>query len=213
MGDDARSFDALKLYETERAPNPRRVRIFLAEKAITVPRVQLDLGRMEQRSEAYTRLNPRQRVPTLVLEDGTAIAETIAICRYFEALQPEPNLFGATPKEQGLVEMWQRFVELDLLVPVMHAFRHIHPAMAEREVPQVKEWGEANKPKALAFLAFLNDELAERGYIAGARFTVADITALVCIDFMKVARIDLPEDFAHIRRWHRVVSERPSARA
>ncbi len=209
----ATSYEGMKLYQSDKAPNPRRVRIFLAEKGIVLPLVPVDLGKMEHRGEAFTRLNPRQRVPTLVLEDGTAIAETIAICRYFEALKPEPNLFGTTPKEQGLVEMWQRFVELDLLFPVMHAFRHLHPAMAEREVPQVKEWGEANKPKALAFLAFLDDQLAERGYIAGERFTVADITALVTIDFMKLARIEVPEEAKHLRRWHTVVSERPSAKA
>lgn len=203
----------MKLYDSGRAPNPRRVRIFLAEKGISVPLVAVDLGKMEQRAEAFTRLNPRQRVPVLELDDGTVITETIAICRYFEALQPEPNLFGRTPLEQAQVEMWQRRVELDLLFPIMMVLRHTNPGMAQMEVPQVPEWGEANKPKVLAFLDFLNDELADRAYVAGNRFTVADITALVAVDFMRVIRTEVPATHTHLLRWRDVVSERPSAKA
>ena len=203
----------MKLYDTNRAPNPRRVRIFLAEKGISVPLVPIDLGKGEHKSAEFTGLNPRQRVPLLVLDDGTAIAETIAICRYFEALQPEPNLFGRTPEEQGLVEMWQRRVELDLFYPIMMVLRHLNPAMAQMEVPQVPEWGEANRPKVMAYLEFLNIELADRAYIAGDRFTVADITAMVALDFMRVIKVEVPEGYAHLRRWKSVVSERPSAKA
>lgn len=203
----------MKLYDTNRAPNPRRVRIFLAEKGISVPLEPIDLGKGEHKSPEFTGLNPRQRVPLLVLDDGTAIAETIAICRYFEALQPEPNLFGRTPEEQGLVEMWQRRVELDLFYPIMMVLRHLNPAMAQMEVPQVPEWGEANKPKVLAALGFFNDQLADRAFIAGPRFTVADITMLVAVDFLRVIRTEVSEHQTHLKRWYDVVSQRPSAKA
>ncbi|MFG1226390.1 glutathione S-transferase family protein [Xanthobacter wiegelii] len=203
----------MKLYDTNRAPNPRRVRIFLAEKGISVPLVPIDLGKGEHKSAEFTGLNPRQRVPLLVLDDGTAIAETIAICRYFEALQPEPNLFGRTPEEQGLVEMWQRRVELDLFYPIMMVLRHLNPAMAQMEVPQVPEWGEANKPKVLAALGFFNDQLADRAFIAGPRFTVADITMLVAVDFLRVIRTEVSEHQTHLKRWYDVVSQRPSTKA
>lgn len=203
----------MKLYDTNRAPNPRRVRIFLAEKGISVPLVPVDLGKGEHRSAEFTGLNPRQRVPLLVLDDGTAIAETMAICRYFEALQPEPNLFGHTPEEQGLVEMWQRRVELDLFYPIMMVLRHLNPAMAQMEVPQVPEWGEANKPKVLAALGFFNDQLADRAFIAGPRFSVADITMLVAVDFLRVIRTEVSEHQTHLKRWYDVVSQRPSAKA
>ncbi|MFG1345435.1 glutathione S-transferase [Xanthobacter autotrophicus DSM 431] len=203
----------MKLYDAGRAPNPRRVRIFLAEKGITVPLEPVDLAKLEHKGEAFTRVNPRQRVPALELDDGTVICETMAICRYFEALQPEPNLFGRTPLEQAQVEMWQRRVELDLFYPVMMVLRHLNPAMAQMEVPQVPEWGEANKPKVLAFLEYLDLELAERGYVAGDRFTVADITALVAIDFLKVIRAEVPAGHTHLLRWRDVVSQRPSMKA
>lgn len=203
----------MKLYDTNRAPNPRRVRIFLAEKGISVPLVPVDLGKGEHKSPEFTGRNPRQRVPLLVLDDGTAIAESIAICRYFEALQPEPNLFGRTPEEQGLVEMWQRRVELDLFYPIMMVLRHLNPVMAQMEVPQVPEWGEANKPKVLAALGFFNDQLADRAFVAGPRFSVADITMLVAVDFLRVIRTEVSEHQTHLKRWYDVVSQRPSAKA
>ena len=173
----------MKLYDGGRAPNPRRVRIFLAEKGITVPTEQVDLGAMQQRGDAYTAINPMQRVPALVLDDGTVIAESIAICRYIEALHPEPPLFGREPLEIGLIEMWNRRVEFNLFQPVTSVFRHLNPAMKELEDPQVPAWGEANKPRILAFLRFLDGELKSHTYIAGANFSVADITAVVAIDF------------------------------
>lgn len=142
----------MQLYDGGRAPNPRRVRIFLAEKGISVPLVPVDLAKGEHKSEAFTRLNHSQRVPLLVLDDGTAIAETIAICRYFEALQPEPNLFGTTALEIAEIEMWQRRVELELLYPLMHVLRHTNPGMAAAEVPQVPAWarptGRARSPSS-----------------------------------------------------------------
>ncbi len=203
----------MKLYDGGRAPNPRRVRIFLAEKGIKVPTEQVDLGTMQQQSEAYSAINPMQRVPALALDDGTVIAESIAICRYFEALQPNPPLFGRGAIEQALVEMWNRRAELHLFLPVSAVFRHLHPAMAQMEVPQVAEWGEANKPRVLAFLQFLDGELKGRPYVAGAHYTVADITAMVAVDFMRVSKLAMPEQLTNLKRWHQAVTARPSAAA
>jgi len=203
----------MKIIETRLAPNPRRVRIFLAEKGISVPFEEVDLMKGELKTPELTRLNPLQRVPILVLDDGTAISETMAICRYFEELHPEPALFGKSPLERATVEMWNRRVELGFFFNVTQGFRHIHPAMASLEVPQVKEWGEANKLKAMEALAVLDQSLAGRDFIAGNLFSVADITALVAVDFMRVARLAVPEALGNVKRWHAAVAARPSAKA
>jgi glutathione S-transferase len=203
----------MKLYESGRAPNPRRVRIFLAEKGITVPAEQVDLAAQEQKSAAFTALNPLQRVPVLALDDGTVIAESIAICRYFERLRPEPPLFGRGPKEEALVEMWNRRMELNLLTAVSNVFRHTHPAMKEMENPQVPEWAEVNKPRVIEFLGILDAELKDQLYVVGDHFTVADITGLVAVDFMKPAHLTVPDELVNLRRWHGQVSARPSAKA
>jgi glutathione S-transferase len=204
---------AMKLYDGGRAPNPRRVRIFLAEKGIEVPTEQINLGALQQRTADYTAINPMQRVPALVLDDGTVIAESIAICRYFEALQPDPPLFGRGPLDSALVEMWNRRAELHLLFHVASVFQHLHPAMAQMVSPQVPEWGEANKPRIMAFLQFLDGELKNRPYIAGATFTVADITAMVAVDFMRASKLAVPEGLSNLKRWHEAVMARPSAAA
>lgn len=203
----------MKLYDTRVAPNPRRVRVFLAEKGISVPTVEVDLGKLEQRHPDYAVKNPLRRTPALELDDGTILTESIAICRYFEELQPEPVLFGSTPLERATVEMWQRRLEFGLLGTVAAAFRHLHPAMAEMEVPQVAAWGEANKPRALEFIHLLDAHLAGRPFVCGERFTVADITGLVGLDFMRPARLSVPEECAQVRRWHQDLSVRPSAKA
>ena len=203
----------MKLYDGGRAPNPRRVRIFLAEKGITVPTEPVDLGKLQQRSAAYTAINPMQRVPALALDDGTVIAESIAICRYFEAVQPDPPLFGRGALASTLVEMWNRRVELHLFLPVATVFQHLHPAMKIMVDPQVAEWGEANKPRVFEFLRFLDGELQNRPFVAGADYSVADITALVAVDFMRVSKLAVPDDLVHVRRWHEAVSARPSAAA
>ena len=203
----------MKLYDGGKAPNPRRVRIFLAEKGLSVPIVPVDMGAFGHRAEEVTRRNPLQRLPVLELDDGTVLTESIAICRYFEELHPEPALFGQGALGKALVEMWQRRMELNFLMTVAQAFRHLHPAMKEWEVPQVAAWGEANKPKAIAFLELLDRELAGREFVAGDEFSVADITGMIAVDFMKPARIALPENLTHVGRWYRAVSSRPSARA
>ena len=203
----------MKLYDAGRAPNPRRVRVFLAEKGVTVPIVSIDLARLEHKAPAYVAVNPLQRTPALELDDGTVISESIAICRYFEELHAEPPLFGTGALERARVEMWQRRLEFGLLGTVAAVFRHLHPAMAEMEVPQVAAWGETNKPRVIEFLRFLDGELADRRFIAGDRFSVADITGLVGLDFMKLAKLSLPDDLANVRRWHAELAARPSAQA
>ena len=166
-----------------------------------------------QKTPEFTALNPFQRVPVLVLEDGTAIAETMAICRYFEALQPEPALFGKGPLAAATVEMWSRRMDLGLLLSVAQTFRHLHPAMAKLEVPQVAAWGEANKPRALEILKIMDEQLAGRPFLAGEHYSVADITGLVAVDFMKPARIERPPALKNLARWYADVASRPSAKA
>ncbi|MDE2286518.1 MAG: glutathione S-transferase [Hyphomicrobiales bacterium] len=203
----------MKLYDGGRAANPRRVRIFLAEKRITVPTEEVDIGTLAHRTAAYAAINPMQRLPALMLDDGTVIAESMAICRYFEALHPDPPMFGAGALESALVEMWNRRVELLLLLPVTTVFQHLHPYMKAMVDPQVPAWGEANKPRVIDFLSFLDGELKDRSFIAGEHFSVADITALVAVDFMKVSRLAVPDDLKNVRRWHSAVAARPSAKA
>jgi len=203
----------MKLYDSKMAPNPRRARIFLAEKGITVPTEQVDIMTMQHKTPEYSAINPLQRMPALVLDDGTVITESIAICRYFEMQQPDPPLFGVGAKEIALVEMWNRRAENNFFANVAAVFRHLHPAMKELEVPQVPAWAEANKPRVTWFLQLLDGELADREFIAGDRYSVADITTLVAVDFMKPARLTVPDDLAHVKRWHAAVSARPSAKA
>lgn len=203
----------MKILETRTAPNPRRVRIFLAEKGLSVPFEEMDMMKGALKTPEFTKLNKFQRVPVLILDDGTSIAETMAICRYFEETNPEPALFGKGAKQRALVEMWNRRMELGLLFSVAQAFRHLHPAAAALEVPQVAAWGEANKPRAQEVLQFMDEELGKRRFVAGDDYSVADITALVAVDFARVARIQRPEGAKNLDRWHQEVSARPSAKA
>lgn len=203
----------MKLYDGGRAPNPRRVRIFFAEKGLELPElVPVDIGRKEHLTPEFARINPMKRLPVLVLDDGTALAETIAICRYLEGLHPEPSLFGRDPMEQALTEMWNRRVELGLFSSVSAVFRHSHPSMAELE-DQVPEWAEASREQIDDHLLILDLQLAGNRFICGDRLTVADITAGIAIDFMKPSRVPLPEDLVNIRRWHGELSARPSWKA
>jgi glutathione S-transferase len=203
----------MRLYDSKLAPNPRRARIFLAEKGISVPTEQIDIAAYQHKTPEYATINPFQRMPALVLDDGTIITESIAICRYFEMLHPEPPLFGVGPKDSALVEMWNRRAEINFFANVAAVFRHTHPAMKELEVPQVPAWADANRPRVAWFLEMLDGELANREFIAGDRYTVADITMQVAVDFMKPARLAMPEGVANVKRWHIAVSARPSAGA
>ncbi|MBD3844322.1 glutathione S-transferase [Bosea sp. OAE752] len=203
----------MKLYDGGRAPNPRRVRIFFAEKGVPLPElIPVDIAKKEHRTEAFRRINPAQRLPVLQLDDGTALAETIAICRYIEGLHPHPPLFGREAKQQALIEMWNRRIELGLFSSVSAVFRHSHPSMAELEA-QVPEWAEINREQIDDHLLVLELQLAANPFVCGDELTVADITAGIAIDFMKPSRIRLPEDFVHIRRWHGDISARPSWKA
>jgi glutathione S-transferase len=203
----------MKIYQTRTAPNPRRVRIFLAEKGVTVAYHEIDLMKGELRTPEFTKLNRFQRVPVLELDDGTTLSETMAISRYFEELNPLPALMGTSPREKATIEMWNRHMELGLLFYVAGAFRHGHPAMAQLEQPQIKDFAESCKPKATTMVHAIDEELAGRRFIAGDTFSVADITALCAIDFMRPARIPRPDGLKNLDRWHAEVSARPSAQA
>lgn len=204
---------AMRIIEDRRAPNPRRVRIFLAEKGLSIPFEQLDLMKEEHKTENFKSLNPSLRVPVLVLDDGTAISETMAICRYFEALQPDPPLFGSDARSIAIIEMWNRRMEFELMLPAMQAARHGVPAMAVLEHPQLADWAEVNRSRAAAMFARLDAEFKDRPFLAGEVFSVADITAFVALDFLRVVRLRRPEELVHLNRWHEAVSSRPSAKA
>jgi glutathione S-transferase len=202
----------MKIYDSNTAPNPRRVRVFLAEKGIQVPYEQVDLGKAVNREPAFRQKNPMMTVPVLELDDGTCIAESVAICRYFEELHPDPPLMGVDAKDRALVEMWQRRMELELLLPIADAFRQRHDFF-KGKIRQVPDYAAAQKQNAEERLAWLNDVLASRPFIAGDRYTIADITALVAIDFGRVSKIGIQPDQTNLKRWHDTVSARPSAKA
>jgi glutathione S-transferase len=203
---------AMKLYDAKTAPNPRRVRIFLAEKGIVVPVEQVDIMTARNREPAFRAKNPMGTLPVLELDDGTMIAESVAICRYFEEVQPEPPLMGTDATDRALVEMWQRRMEYEVFVPITQVFRNGHPFFAGR-IPQVAEYGEVCRTHAVARLAWLDEVLADRPFVAGVHYTIADITALCAIDFGRVSDIRIQPDQQHLQRWHAAVSSRPSARA
>jgi glutathione S-transferase len=203
----------MKLYDGGRTPNPRRVRIFLAEKGLSVQLEPIDISKFEQRTDAFTAKNPMQRIPVLELDDGSVISESVAICRYFEETNPEPPLFGRNPKDCAVVEMWNRRMELGLYESIAAVFRHSHPFMATMEVPQVPDWAESNRSKVQQYLQILDKQLTEHEFITGSYYTIADITAQVAIDFMRLPKIALPEECTNIKRWHATVSARPSASA
>lgn len=202
----------MKIYDSQTAPNPRRVRIFLAEKGVSVPYEQVDIVKADNRGAAFRQKNPFGTLPVLELDDGTCIAESVAICRYFEELHPQPPLMGLDARDRAIVEMWQRRMELELFIPITQVFRNGHPFFAGR-IPQVPEWGEVNRRAAEERMGWLDRELATREFIAGERFTIADITALCAVDFGRVSKIRIQPEHANLARWHAAVSARPSAQA
>ncbi|WCM29373.1 glutathione S-transferase N-terminal domain-containing protein [Sphingomonas sp. QA11] len=210
----------MKLYDAEFAPSPRRVRIFLAEKGIEIQRVMVDLRRNEQLSDPYLAVNPRGAVPALELDDGEVICESAAICRYFEALHPEPALFGSTALDIGRIESWTRRIESDGYAAAVYAFRNVHPAFQDRAapgkwpaMPQIPELGARGLIMWGAFVEALDVRLADRDWIATDTFSFADISALVTIDFARAAKFQVPEDCRSVARWHAAASARPSAAA
>ena len=203
----------MKLYESKLAPNARRVRIFLAEKGMSVPMVDMDLARLDQKTTAFSVLNPFQTVPVLELDDGEVISESAAICRYFEELRPEPPLFGIGALERARVEMWHRRLELQLFFPITQAYRHTHPAAKVLEPQQIPDWAELNRGRALRAMTHVDEALRERPFIAADRFSIADILGLVALDFIRPARITIPENLVNLRRWRETLAARPSALA
>lgn len=202
----------MKLYDSSMAPNPRRVRVFLAEKGITVPSVQVDIGQAESRQAPYLAKNPLGGVPILELDDGTVIAESVAICRYFEEQQPNPPLMGTDAKDRAIVEMWSRRTELEVARPIMQTFQNTH-AFFKGRIQQVPEYGEVCRAHATKRLEWIDAELAQREFIAGPRYTIADITLLIGIDFGRVVKIGIQPEQKNLARWYEAVSSRPSAKA
>lgn len=210
----------MKLYQSNASPNSRRVRIFLAEKGISMPLVPVDLGAREQFSEAYGAINPRRVVPTLVLDDGTAIGEVPAILRYLEETYPEPPLLGTTPKTKAQVAMWERRAELEGFAAVMEAVRNAAPGLKNRAIAgrhdyaQIPALVERSRERVRNFYADFEDRLADVRFVAGDEFSVADITAIVTVDFAtRAAGLPMAEQHLALKRWYASVSMHPSMAA
>ena len=211
----------MKLYDTNMAPNPRRVRIFMAEKGITCETEQVDIIKGENLSDEYLAVNPRGLVPTLVLDDGTVLDECVAICRYLEETQPEPPLMGSGAVDKARVEARQRHMEFDGLQGAADAFRNSFPLFSSRGLPgsggavdAIPELAERGKGRVERFYRRLDEDLGASPFVAGEAFSIADITALCTVDFaVAAARIPIPDDCENVKRWHARVSARPSAQA
>jgi len=203
----------MKLYDTPLAPNPRRVRWFMAEKGIEdIEIVRLDLMAGQHKQADYLAKAGLANVPMLELDDGTCITESVAICRYLESRYPEPNLFGRTPEETAVIEMWARRAEMLVAGPLMQGVRHSHPAMAalENQVPAIADY---NLQAGVRGLQVLDRRLAESEWLAAGRLTIADILAFVGIDFGRMIKFRPPEDLAHLNRWADAMRVRPAASA
>lgn len=211
----------MKLYDSELAPNPRRTRIFIAEKGVEVERVDFNIPRGDNLDPEFLKVNPRGLLPTLVLDDGTVLDESIAICRYFEETVPEPNLMGSDPVSKAKIEARQRHMEFDGLQGAAEAFRNSYPGFAKRglggnvgEVQAIPELAERGKNSVQRFFESLDAYLSENSYCAGDSFTIADITAYCAVDFATTAaRVPFPEDKPNLKRWYDEISSRPSAKA
>lgn len=209
----------MQLYEYAMAPNPRRVRIFLVEKGIAVDTVQVDIPAGENLAPAFRAVNPRGVLPTLVLDDGTVIDESVAICRYFEELHPEPALMGSDARSKAVIESAQRRMEWDGLLPAGDAFRNGNPVFADRAlpgsegVPAIAALAERGRAAMQRFFDALDATLAAQPFVAGEAFSIADITAFCAIDFAKWAKLRAGEAHPNLLRWHAEVGARPSARA
>ena len=209
----------MRFYDCRTAPSPRRVRIFLAEKGIELDTVQVDLGSGEQLGEAFRRLNPECVVPVLQLDDGTCLSEATAICQYLEELHPEPGLLGTTSLERAQVSMWNAKVEQLGLLAMMDAFRNSAKGLVGRAMPgpesyeQIPELAERGRRRVQHFFSRLDAQLAGNVFVAGERYSIADIAALVLVDFAGWLKLPIPDDASHLTRWYGDVSSRPSAAA
>lgn len=203
----------MKLYgEDNPAPNPRRVRIFLAEKGLTLEQERVPLRERAHKASAFLDKNSLGQVPVLELDDGSHLSESVSICRYLEGLHPQPPLFGVTPKEQATIDMWIRRIELQLMMPIAHIWRHTHPLTAAL-LTQFTEFGESNRAHADRGYHWLDAELADRRFIAGETYSMADIVTQTTIDFGQFIGVPIPEDCGSVRAWLSRVSQRPSATA
>lgn len=204
----------MKLYTSHRAPNPRRVRWVMAEKGIgDVELVEIDILTGEHKTPEYRARVGVPHVPALELDDGTTISESVAIGRYLEALHPEPNLFGRDPREQAVIEMWTRRCEFYLANPIMLSVRHSHPALAALEATQMPQLADYNRVAAEKFMKTLDRRLADHEFIAADRFTIADIVAVVGLDFARLIKYRPPEELIHLARWLEAGRARPAAKA
>jgi glutathione S-transferase len=202
----------MKLYDLKAGMNPRRVRIFLAEKGIEIPIAPIDMMKGENQTPEFVKLNPLGTLPVLELDDGTILTESVAICRYFEFSKREPNLFGHEGLEQARVEMWNRRLELELMRPLAEQFRHLSPFWKDR-LTQIPEYGEAQRIRLGQVMEWLDRELATRPYMAGERYTIADITAQCAFILGKNTGAPIPDGLHNLKRWWDLVSSRPTARA
>ncbi|MBW2270303.1 MAG: glutathione S-transferase family protein [Deltaproteobacteria bacterium] len=202
----------MKLYDNATAPNPRRVRIFVAEKGLEIPLEAVDIQRKENLTPEFLEINPLGAVPVLETDAGEHIAESLAICRYLEALHPQPALFGTLPEEKGRVEMWIHRVEFEFVQRVFLCFQNTHDYMKGR-MPQVPEFGELSRERAQKFLDLLDAQLATADFVAGDGFSMADISLLCGLEFGRVAGIRAADQHKAIARWHEQVAARPSAKA
>ena len=209
----------MKLYDCKTAPSPRRVRIFLAEKGIDLETVQIDLGSGEQFGEAFRRINPDCVVPVLQLDNGDCISEVLAICSYLEELHPELSLFGQSPEERATALMWNAKVEQQGLWAMADAFRNAAKGLKDHALPgpdaypQIPELAERGRQRARQFMLRLDERLADNEYIAGGSFSIADISAMVFVDFAGWTKIAVPDGAENLSRWYNAVSKRPSAGA
>ena len=205
----------MKFYDCSTAPSPRRIRIFIAEKELDIETVQVDLGSGEQLSEAFRKLNPQCTVPVLELDDGTCLCDSTSISVYLDETYPEPNLMGRDAKEKALIAMWQREMDLNGLMAIAECFRNRSKGLQNRSLtgavnyPQIPELVERGRQRTRQFFADLDKRLGDSEYIAGDRFTIADITAIVSIDFAKWIKEFIPDDAANLKRWYDSVSARP----
>lgn len=203
----------MQLYVSPRAPNPRRVLMFLAEKGVQLPQVNVDLNAQEHKSAAFRAKSPLARIPALELDDGRVLTETRAICTFIEGLHPEPNLMGADTTERAFIEMADRRVEWYFMLPIGNCVRHTHPGLAPLEQPQFPDFGRSQGEKLRETAAWLDAELQRQPWIAGDRFTIADITAFCALEFARLMRFQAgAEGFAALQAWRDRMAERPSAK-
>ena len=204
----------MKLFVSPRAPNPRRVLMFLVEKNINgLDLINIDLNALEHKTDAYRAKSPLARVPALELDDGRVLTETRAICTYMEGLYPQHNLMGKDATERAFIEMADRRAEWYFMLPVAHCVRHTHPGLAPLEQPQFPDFGQSQAQKARETAAWLDETLQKQPWIAGDRFTIADITAFCALEFARLMRFKAADEGLNaLQAWRDRVAERPSAR-